>query len=527
MVRQSRPTQVLLLVLLCAAAFLAAAPGHAQNRRVALVIGNGAYSSGGVVGRLENPTNDATDVARTLSALGVQLHGNRPWLNQTRQQMVRLIAEFAASLGPEDVAFVFFAGHGAQGLVTVGEQTWTENFLIPVDDQPLQHMEDLQHYAVSLGWLQSELMQRVQRAVVILDACRNVALLPRSRGAARGPTARGFVPPSISGVGFLQVVFATEANRTAADGAAGSRNSPFTAALLAELQADPDRRTEDLVPAIQQRVVRATNNQQRPTLYGTMSPPVSFSGRLGGGVFVRPQPAPQPQPDQQQQRPIETPNEIARHGAWTVWRRSGNLCEIFTRADVGSSSAGHSAAQALALRVTVRDANVGPIFWLDLGPSGQSSAFAGVQFLLLVVDRIGIVMSRQGQQFLPHPRSQLQHDLAVLRAIQGSSARVEFRTTENLFDGSGREVANSVFSASFNLTGFTAALSRAHEECGVSRTSHQVRMTRAANLRPPLTPGQDRERTPKAEVYFDFTGRAITPRGRDVVEDFNEKCDIR
>ena len=46
----------------------------AAEKRVALVIGNSAYQN---VTRLDNPRNDATLMAETLSALGFTLIGGR------------------------------------------------------------------------------------------------------------------------------------------------------------------------------------------------------------------------------------------------------------------------------------------------------------------------------------------------------------------------------------------------------------------------------------------------------------------
>jgi len=59
-----RPFQVLVLVLL---AVIATSPSLAQGKRVALVIGNSEYKH---TPRLENPKNDAGDMAATLKKLG-------------------------------------------------------------------------------------------------------------------------------------------------------------------------------------------------------------------------------------------------------------------------------------------------------------------------------------------------------------------------------------------------------------------------------------------------------------------------
>jgi Caspase domain len=59
-----------LAILACAVVLtgLGAKPGHAE-KRVALIIGNGSYSS---APRLPNPRNDAGDVASTLKRNGFE-----------------------------------------------------------------------------------------------------------------------------------------------------------------------------------------------------------------------------------------------------------------------------------------------------------------------------------------------------------------------------------------------------------------------------------------------------------------------
>ena len=67
-------------------------PVRVTQRRIALVIGNGAYAG---VPVLKNPPNDATLVAATLKNLGFDVTSG---LNQTQLQMKRLVREFGAKL---------------------------------------------------------------------------------------------------------------------------------------------------------------------------------------------------------------------------------------------------------------------------------------------------------------------------------------------------------------------------------------------------------------------------------------------
>src|SRR6266511_2379430 len=74
------------------------AAGPVAQNRWALVIGNGAYEV--EVGPLQNPVNDATDMATTLQQLGFEV---TLLLNATRPQMDEAIAAFHHRLRPGGV----------------------------------------------------------------------------------------------------------------------------------------------------------------------------------------------------------------------------------------------------------------------------------------------------------------------------------------------------------------------------------------------------------------------------------------
>src|SRR5271165_141244 len=80
----------------------------AAERRVALVIGNAAYQS---VGALDNPVNDARDIAVKLAALGFDVIRVE---NGTKPQMEHAIGQFSAKLGPDAISLFYYAGHGVQ-----------------------------------------------------------------------------------------------------------------------------------------------------------------------------------------------------------------------------------------------------------------------------------------------------------------------------------------------------------------------------------------------------------------------------
>src|SRR4051812_9638616 len=109
----------------------------AANQRVALVIGNADYNND--IGRLKNPTNDATDVASALRRLDFTLVGGKAHLNLNKRQMLELIREFGSRIQKGGVGVFYFAGHGVQ--------VDKHNYLIPITDL-LQYQEDAAYEAV-------------------------------------------------------------------------------------------------------------------------------------------------------------------------------------------------------------------------------------------------------------------------------------------------------------------------------------------------------------------------------------------
>jgi hypothetical protein len=78
------------------------------GRRVALVIGNGAYTN---APSLKNPPNDARDMAATLAALGFEVSSG---VNLSQRDMKRLIREFGQKLKAGGNGLFYYAGHGVQ-----------------------------------------------------------------------------------------------------------------------------------------------------------------------------------------------------------------------------------------------------------------------------------------------------------------------------------------------------------------------------------------------------------------------------
>src|SRR6185369_9988830 len=146
--------------LTAAAAFAGVTPtaAAAEGRRVALVIGNGAYRN---VPTLLNPPNDAGDIAAALKRLGFSV---RLVTNASFDEMRRGLIALGRDAAGADMAVVYFAGHGME--------INGENWLIPIDAE-LKRDTDAANEAISLRSVMLQVASTTSLGLVILDACRN------------------------------------------------------------------------------------------------------------------------------------------------------------------------------------------------------------------------------------------------------------------------------------------------------------------------------------------------------------------
>ncbi len=237
------------------------------EKRLALVIGNGAYQNATV---LDNPTNDATDMAKALQEVGFEvIGGGRDGLNLSQSQMETLIAQFGRRLAEtKGTGLFYYAGHG---VMSNGQ-----NYLIPVDANIPD--EDLIKYkAVSVGYVLDKMAAaRNTFNLVILDACRNNPFARQWRTLRDVGDSKGLAnsnPPR----GTL-VLYATQPGGTSIDGVGNSKNGLFTQALLKEIK-KPNLELDPLVKLVAREVEAGSNQKQSPWKEGLYSGDFYFAGR--------------------------------------------------------------------------------------------------------------------------------------------------------------------------------------------------------------------------------------------------------
>jgi uncharacterized caspase-like protein len=218
------------------------------EKRVALVIGNGAYAN---ATQLPNPRNDAEDVAAALkrssfeTIVGIDL-------DQAKMQEATI--EFARTAREADVALFYYSGHAIQFAGV--------NYLMPVDAK-LTDEADLRRMT-RVDDIVADLQQAKNLRVLVLDACRDNPLaeqLRRSVGLTRAASLQRGLARIDTPQGMI-VAFSTQAQQTADDGT--GRNSPYTAAFLKHIE------TQDEIGRIFRRITtdvyKTTNHRQLPEL---------------------------------------------------------------------------------------------------------------------------------------------------------------------------------------------------------------------------------------------------------------------
>lgn len=264
---------VLWLLWLAALLCLPLDAAQAQSRkRVALLVGNGAYASATTLG---NPPNDVRLVAEAAKKAGFEAVTIRHDLGMTAFQQA--LRDFRALADGAEVAMVYYAGHGMEGN--------GRNWLIPVD-AGLASDRDLPYEAINLD----QVMEAIEGAtlrMVVLDACRNN---PFGRGWRGGTRA---VSRGLGGVEAddVLVIYAAAPGQVAADG--NGANSPFASALANRL-AEPGLPVQMLGGAVRDDVLAATGGGQRPFVSASITGKAFYlvQADAGGAGAVGASPAP-------------------------------------------------------------------------------------------------------------------------------------------------------------------------------------------------------------------------------------------
>jgi uncharacterized caspase-like protein len=253
-----------------------AGPAAANDRRIALVVGNSAYSNAPA---LPNAVRDANLIADALRRTGFETV--TVLTNLRKDALVGALRDFAGRAETADWSLVYYAGHGME----VGGT----NYLVPTDAK-IAVDRDIGFEAVPLDQVLNAAERAIRLRLVVLDACRDNPFanqMKRTSTVASRSVSRGLAPVEPE-AGTL-VVYAAKDGETALDG--DGNNSPFASAFAKHLPT-PGLEVRRLFDVVRDDVMEATGRKQKPFSYGSISGRQDFYFVTGKAV---PQSPSQPQ----------------------------------------------------------------------------------------------------------------------------------------------------------------------------------------------------------------------------------------
>ncbi len=237
-----------LFMPVCLACGVGLAQQPEEGKRIALVIGNDTYS----IRPLQNAVNDARAMERALKGAGFRVILKT---NGGKVAMDEGVVEFLSSVGPGDIALLFYAGHALQ----IND----ENVLIPADFQSASSLIDAKFKSVSLTKVLEELAQsRAKTAIVVIDACRTNPV------AQTHALKAGLANPSKAGSNTF-ISFSTNPGNVAGDNPNG-RNSWFTEALSDAID-QPELTIDYVLRRVGAKVQSATGGKQTPWVTSSLT----------------------------------------------------------------------------------------------------------------------------------------------------------------------------------------------------------------------------------------------------------------
>ena len=183
---------------------------HANENKVALVIGNSAYTN---FSPLKNTIHDAKDMKEVLKAKGFDVL----YLEDgDLRSMKKIVRQFSHKLRQGGVGLFYYAGHGLE--------VEGKNYLVPTKAEIPDRLE-VEYEALAVNMIIDRMEDSHNRLnIVVLDACRNDPF-NKGRDIGNGGLAQ------INNAKGMYIAFATAPGEIASDGDSG-RNGLFTKHLI-------------------------------------------------------------------------------------------------------------------------------------------------------------------------------------------------------------------------------------------------------------------------------------------------------
>jgi len=230
--------------------------GNRASPKKALVIGNSKYDHK----PLENPQNDATDMANLL-AEEMGFHVIRA-VNLSSKEMKKVIGDFHQLVAKtpanvdDKVGLFYFSGHGARS-------NRDENYLLPTDNGKIRTDYDLRRQAFQV---KSDIVVPLETDnnganIIIADACRDNPYEDSDKSNKRGLKPISPSPAQQQKGGAL-IAFAASEGQLSDDGP--GRNGLYTEHLLAKMRELKNAPIERIFKRVTDPVKKKSNGNQTP-----------------------------------------------------------------------------------------------------------------------------------------------------------------------------------------------------------------------------------------------------------------------
>jgi formylglycine-generating enzyme required for sulfatase activity len=266
------------LLILCAGA-------QPRGARIALVIGNAAYTDAGTA--LPTPIGDARSLAEELRRNNFDVDIRE---NIGQEDMRRAIDGFLGKIRNDVVALFYFSGYGIQA----GRET----YLFPVNTQVWSEA-DVRRYGLSVDVLLTEMNRKgAKTKIVIIDAARQNPFESRFRNSPAGLAAVAAPEGTLA-------MYSAAPGKVTHD--RSGTNSVFMSELIKELRV-PSSTLEEAFNRTRLGVSRASSNEQVPWVVSSLVDEVYLGGSRPVATGPSSVPAPVPAPVS----PVESTKPPAR-----------------------------------------------------------------------------------------------------------------------------------------------------------------------------------------------------------------------
>jgi len=276
-----------------------------QERRIALVIGNGSYTKVPLV----NPVNDANDISDALEKCDFTV---MKAIDVDRKKMRGAIRKFGEEINKGAVGLFYYAGHGIQ--------VDGENYLIPIGTE-VYNEDEVKDECLMV----SSVLRKMESAgnrlnIIILDACRDNPFGRSFRSSNRGLAKMDAPTGSI-------LAYSTSPGSVAADGT--DRNGLYTSKLLKHIMT-PGLEIGRLFRKVRIDVIKDSGERQVPWESSSLTGDFYFNSKRGIAVVEPPSTEPTPKyasvsPDVSKPKIIDRDRHFIKYDTGVVYNKKTGL----------------------------------------------------------------------------------------------------------------------------------------------------------------------------------------------------------